>query len=45
MNSKFVKIIAIALALAVLSPLAACGRKGPPEFPQGSEYPREYPTE
>jgi len=45
MSRKITKIIVIVLALAVISPLAACGRKGPPESPQGSEYPRKYPTE
>jgi len=45
MSRNITKIIAIVLALAVISPLAACGRKGAPEFPQGSEYPRKYPTE
>ncbi len=44
MKRRFSKILALVLALAMISPLAACGRKGPPQFPEGSEYPREYPT-
>lgn len=37
-------IFALALALAAL-PLAACGKKGPPELPEGKtdQYPRQYP--
>ncbi|MBT3399458.1 MAG: hypothetical protein HOL07_14455 [Rhodospirillaceae bacterium] len=35
-------LVALALALA----LTACGKKGPPEPPEGEEitYPRTYPT-
>jgi predicted small lipoprotein YifL len=33
-------LIALSLALPALS---ACGRKGPPEPPEGSTYPRQYP--
>lgn len=34
------------LALAFAAPLAACGRKGDPEPPEGSDirYPRQYPA-
>jgi len=42
---RFVRALAIVLALAMISPLAACGRKGPPTFPEGSKYPRDYPSE
>ena len=33
-------LIALSLALPAVS---ACGRKGPPEPPEGSTYPRQYP--
>jgi predicted small lipoprotein YifL len=33
-------LMALTLALPVLS---ACGRKGPPEPPEGTTYPRQYP--
>ncbi len=38
--------IALILALALALPLAACGRKGPPESPEGADpkYPRSYPA-
>ena len=34
------------LALALTAPLAACGRKGDPEPPEGADerYPRQYPA-
>ncbi|GIK97379.1 MAG: hypothetical protein BroJett029_15880 [Alphaproteobacteria bacterium] len=36
--------LVLALALAGLAP-AACGKKGPPELPEGQtdQYPRQYP--
>jgi hypothetical protein len=35
-----------AIALAVALPLAACGRKGPPDVPEDADpkAPRRYPT-
>lgn len=38
--------IILVLALSLLLPLAACGRKGPPEAPEGADpkYPRSYPA-
>ena len=36
-----VLLIATSLALPALS---GCGRKGPPERPEGSTYPRQYPN-
>jgi predicted small lipoprotein YifL len=41
------RTIALALLLALLLPLAACGKKGPLEPPPGeqSTYPRIYPSE
>jgi predicted small lipoprotein YifL len=36
---------ALVLVLALVLPqLAACGRKGPPEPPEGSTYPKQYPS-
>lgn len=39
--------LAILLALALVAPLAACGKKGPPQPPAGKEssFPRTYPSE
>jgi len=37
-------VIAALLALAVSLPLAGCGKKGAPEAPGKSEYPRTYPA-
>ena len=36
-----VLLLALTLALPALS---ACGRKGPPEPPEGTTYPRQYPN-
>jgi predicted small lipoprotein YifL len=36
-------IVAILVSLA-LPALSACGRKGPPEPPEGTTYPRQYPN-
>ncbi len=40
------KLILFALVAALAAPLAACGRKGPPETPAGADekYPRSYPS-
>ncbi|HVG82029.1 MAG TPA: lipoprotein [Methylomirabilota bacterium] len=40
-NRLVLLLIAMSLALPALS---ACGRKGPPEPPEGSTYPRQYPN-
>ena len=32
------------LALALAGPLAACGREGPPQPPEESDFPRTYPS-
>lgn len=34
-------LIAVSLSL----PLGACGKKGDPERPKDSDYPRQYPDE
>lgn len=39
---RIVLILALVTVLAV--PLSACGRKGKPEAPPGSDFPRTYPT-
>ncbi len=41
----FVRLIVLALVIALASPLAACGRKSSPERPEDSDYPRNYPSE
>lgn len=39
------RLLTIALLAVTLSaPLAACGKKGAPSHPDGSNYPRSYPT-
>ncbi len=45
MKNRITRILILVLAFAIISPLAGCGRKGPPEFPKDSKYPREYPSE
>lgn len=40
----FHRLMLLALIIAIASPLAACGRKGSPEYPEDSEYPRSYPA-
>jgi predicted small lipoprotein YifL len=36
----------LALLMALMLPLAACGKKGPPGLPPGQtdQYPRQYPN-
>jgi len=41
--SRFL-IVAVALLL-VAGSLSACGRKGDPDAPPGSTYPRSYPNQ
>ncbi len=40
----FQHLLVLALIIAIASPLAACGRKGSPDRPDDSEYPRSYPA-
>ncbi|MBL8806450.1 MAG: hypothetical protein JNN22_06360 [Rhodospirillales bacterium] len=44
LSLRTLRVLSVALALAL--PLAACGRKGPPEAPEGADpkYPRTYPA-
>jgi predicted small lipoprotein YifL len=41
----FQSLMVLALILAIASPLAACGRKGSPDYPEDSKYPRNYPSQ
>ncbi len=45
MKNRMIRWLVLMLALVMISPLAACGRKGPPELPKDSKYPRDYPSE
>lgn len=39
------RLLLLVLLIAALSlPVAGCGRKGPPEPPPGSDFPRTYPS-
>jgi predicted small lipoprotein YifL len=40
----FQRLLVLALIIAIASPLAACGRKGAPDRPDNSKYPRSYPA-
>ncbi len=42
LDRRRLMILALAAMLA-LPALASCGRKGPPEPPEGSTYPQQYP--
>lgn len=44
-KKMFVRLMVMALIVAIVSPLAACGRKGAPERQEPSQYPRHYPSE
>lgn len=37
-------VLIVALVAAIALPVGACGRKGKPEAPPGSTFPRTYPT-
>lgn len=42
---SWVRLMATAvLVLALAAPLAACGKKGKLDAPEGATYPRDYPT-
>ncbi|CAA7621301.1 lipoprotein [Magnetospirillum sp. SS-4] len=36
-------LLSLVLAATLALSVAACGRKGNPEAPEGSTYPRDYP--
>ncbi len=43
-RSALIRFCTIAVTLVMIAgTLTACGRKGDPEAPPGSTYPREYP--
>lgn len=37
--------LTLLVVLALAAPLAACGKKSKLEAPEGSTYPRDYPTQ
>jgi len=47
MNARTMKLLQrlmmLVLLIAIASPLTACGRKGSPDRPEESKYPRSYP--
>jgi len=43
-NSLSVKGIRLAAVVIVAASLGACGVKSSPNHPQGSQYPKQYPT-
>ena len=45
--TRLARLVAAALILTVAGlPLAACGKKGPPDLPEGTtdQFPRQYPN-
>lgn len=38
-------MLLLVAVLTVTVTLSACGRKGPPTHPEGSDYPKTYPQE
>ncbi len=38
------RALMLVLVLLLAAPLAACGKKGMPEAPEDSDYPRSYPS-
>lgn len=41
-----IRKIALAVLLTVMvASLGACGRKATPDYPEGSDHPRQYPTQ
>lgn len=45
MSRTVSRILVAMLVIALLAPLAACGRKGSLEPSPDSTYPRQYPTQ
>ena len=41
----FKRLLTLALVVAIALSSAACGRKGSPDRPGDSEYPRNYPSQ
>ena len=45
-SRNFIKIcLLLGLVIVLASGVTACGRKGAMEPPEGSAYPKKYPTE
>ena len=44
-SRAFRLIVAVAVMIGLAASVSACGRKGAPETPPGSKYPKEYPTQ
>ncbi|MGF1639454.1 MAG: hypothetical protein ACFCUO_00740 [Rhodospirillales bacterium] len=38
------RLLVIVLVVGLASTAGACGRKGKPEHPPGSDFPRQYPS-
>jgi hypothetical protein len=38
------KLFLVLIVLVLAAQVGACGRKAPPEYPEGSDHPRTYPT-
>ena len=38
------KLLLVVLIVGLAASLDACGRKGKPEHPPGSDFPRQYPS-
>lgn len=41
----FRRILIALLVVGIVASLGACGRKGKVEPPEGSDFPRQYPTQ
>lgn len=39
------KLLVLLLVALIATPMAGCGRKGKPEPPEDSQFPRTYPTQ
>ena len=44
-NKLFPRLLALALVVTIALSSAACGRKGLPDSPNDSKYPRNYPSQ
>lgn len=43
--ARMLRRLVVLLLIAVMaSSVVGCGRKGAPEYPEGSDYPRKYPA-
>ena len=44
-NPTLIRLVLVALLVAITVPLGACGRRGSLEEPEGGMYPRPYPAD